>query len=393
MSFSLTSVKEHLIGMGHSSTLNKVRNQPALFERAANNTLARIKVLEGIRTVPLTSTVYDDIYNYALPADYGSLLDLIPQDNRELWDKAFRGPAGEFDRTKAVKQKTISIEADGATKIIRINWRTRQGKILHSMNSLAGNGTWSVVGSATGLVLDKIYKYSGSGSIRFNLVTTGDGIQNTTMSAVDMTDEDEVADIFVWFYIKNSTDLANLTSVTPRWGNDLTTNYWTGVAQTVQADGTAFKVGWNLIKTPWSTATETGTVAPATIDSFRIVFAATAAISQIRVDNIIFTIGRAFDLKYYSKFLFRNAAGTFLSRPAVDEDTVICDNDSLNIFLNECLKAMAHQVEGTDSAFDITFAENEQKELIPAYRAEHPSQAKKLRFKYGSGPRWTFRQR
>ena len=213
------------------------------------------------------------------------------------------------------------------------------------------------------------------------------------MTAVDLTNEDEVADIFVLFYIKNSTDLTSLTNCNIRFGNDLTTNYWVGVAQTTQADGSAFRVGWNLIKIPWSTATETGTVAPATIDSMRVFFTATAAITQIRVDKIIFAIGRNFDMKYYSKFLFRNSAGTFITRPTTDSDIVVCDNDSLNIFLNECLTAMAQQVEGTDSAFDITFAKNEQTELIPAYRAEHPTQAKKLRFKYGSGPRWTFRQR
>ena len=382
--FSVSQVKESLIGMGHSGTLNKVRNTEALLERSASIFLQKCKPLETMRLGTLSSVIYDDVYDYALPTDYNSLIDLLPQDDRENWDMAFRRFAGQFDLEKAIKQKTISIEGSEGAKIIRINWRTRQGKVLHTMNSVTANGTWIAVGSAAGIVANTIFKISGSGSIEFDLVDTGDGISNIGMSAVDLTDEDEVADVFVWIYLGTTT---GLTSITGIWGNDITTAYWTSVAQTLQADGTAFKAGWNLIKFPWSTATETGTVAPAAIDSFKITFAATAAKNNIRIDNIVFSIGRNFDIKYYSKFLFKNSAGTYLSRPASDDDNVLVDNDSLPIYLLELLKAMAHQVEGADSTFDLAYAENELKTLYPTFKSEHPDQRKKAAGRYGGLPR------
>ena len=382
--FSVSQVKESLIGMGHSGTLNKVRNTEALLERSASIFLQKCKPLETMRLGTLSSVIYDDVYDYALPTDYNSLIDLLPQDDRENWDMAFRRFAGQFDLEKAIKQKTISIEGSEGSKIIRINWRTRQGKVLHTMNSVTANGTWIAVGSAAGIVANTIFKISGSGSIEFDLVDTGDGISNIGMSAVDLTDEDEVADVFVWIYLGTTT---GLTSITGIWGNDITTAYWTSVAQTLQADGTAFKAGWNLIKFPWSTATETGTVAPAAIDSFKITFAATAAKNNIRIDNIVFSIGRNFDIKYYSKFLFKNSAGTYLSRPASDDDNVLVDNDSLPIYLLELLKAMAHQVEGADSTFDLAYAENELKTLYPTFKSEHPDQRKKAAGRYGGLPR------
>lgn len=384
--FTVTQIKESLIGMGHGATLNRVRNIEALFERSASKFNAKCKPLETMRIAALASTVYDDVYNYALPSDYNALIDLIPQDNRGTWDVAFRNAAGKFDLEKAVKNQTVSLEGSEGSKIIRINWRSRAGKTLHSMNSVTSNGTWSAVGSATGIIANEIFKVSGSASIEFDLVASGDGIQNTTMDALDLTDEDEVADVFVWVYLGTTS---GITSISARWGNDLTANYWSSVAQTTQADGTAFKAGWNLIKFPWSTATETGTVAPASIDSFRITFVATAAKNNIRVDNIMFTIGRNFDIKYYSKYLFKNSAGTYLSRPASDDDNVTIDNDSLPIFLYECLKEMAHQVEGTDSAFDINYARQELAELYPAFRNEFPDQRKKLIASYGGTPRWS----
>jgi hypothetical protein len=371
--------------MSHGKTLNKITNKYSLYERVASVFLQKCKPLETIRLAGLASTIHDDFYNYALPSDYNSIIDLMPQDDRNNWDRAFRRKAGQFDLEKAIKNNTLSIEGSEGSKIIRINWRSRHGKTLHTMNSVTSNGTWSAVGSATGVIANTIFKITGSGSIEFDLVTTGDGIQNTTMTAIDMTDEDEVSDIFAWVYFGTTV---GLTSISGIWGNDLTANYWTSVAQTTQADGTAFKAGWNLIKLPWSTATETGTVDPTTIDSFKLTFACSVAKNNIRVDNILFSIGRNFDIKYYSKFLFKNSAGTYISIPTTDDDNVTIDNDSLPEFLYEMLKGMAHQVEGTDSAFDITFAEKELQELYPSFRSEHPDQRKKVVGNYSSLPRF-----
>lgn len=384
MSYTVAQIKDHLLGMSHGGTLNKVRNIEALFERSASTFLQKCKPLETMRLGTLASTVHDDVYNYALPSDYNALVDLMPQDNRTHWDKSFRNMSGQFDLEKAIKQKTVSIEGDNGSKIIRINWRTRSGKVLNTMDSTTANGTWSAVASATGISANTIFKVSGNASIEFNVVATGDGISNTSMTAVDLTDEDEVADVFVWVYLPSTT---GVTSISARWGNDVTTAYWASVAQTTQSDGTAFKAGWNLIKFPWSTATETGTVDPATIDSFRITFAMTAQ-NNVRVDNIIFSIGRNFDIKYYSKFLFKNSAGTYITRHTSDDDTVLIDNDSLPLFMLELLKSMAHQVEGTDSAFDIGYAEKELATLYPAFRSEHPDQRVKTLARYTSGPRF-----
>src|SRR3990167_11400630 len=254
--------KDNLSGMLHGGTLNKVRNVESVMQRAANTMLAKIDPIDTMRTAALSGAIHDDVYNYSLPSDYKAIIDLYPQNRRDLLDSANRNYVERFDLRKKLADKTLSIEGSEGSKIIRINWRSRQPKTINEANDTTSNGTWSVVATASGLVADDIDYVSGSGSLRVDLAASGDGIQNTAMSAVDLTDEDEAGDFFVWFKIKNSTDLANFNSITLRWGTDLTTNYWTGVAQTTQADSTAFKVGWNLVRVPWSTATETGTVAP-----------------------------------------------------------------------------------------------------------------------------------
>lgn len=388
MSYTIQACEDNLVGMLHGGSLNKVRNKYVAYERAANTMLQKVKTVESIRIASLTQAVHDDVYNYALPSDFLGLIDLYPLDSYSSLDRGQRRLAQGFNLRKAITDKTISIEGSEGTKNIRINWRKNTPKTVHTMNSLTDNGTWSVVASATGLVLDTFYKISGIGSIRFDLVASGDGIQNTTMTALDLTNEDEIADFFVWVYFGS---VSALTSVSARWGNDLTTNYWTSVAQTTQADGTAFRAGWNLVRFPWASATETGTVAPATVDSFRITVAATAAINDIRVDNIMVSIGRNFDIKYYSKFLFKNSSGTYIAQPTSQSDTVLVDSDAFPIFLHESLKAMAQQIEGSDSTFDINFAEKELTVLYQAYRGEHPDQSKKATNSYGQLPRFADR--
>lgn len=390
MGATISEVKESLTGMGHGGTLNKVRNPEAMFRRAASTMLLKCKPMETIRIAPLSQTIHDELNDYALPSDFGSPIDLYPQAGRDNLDQARRILGEKFSLTAAIDNKTISIEGSEGSKVLRVNWKWRSPKVLNSMNSYDGNGTWLAVGTASGIETDSIYKYSGSGSVKFDVAASGDGISNIGMSQIDLTNEDEIADIVIAVYLPSVT---GLTSITPIWGNDITTKFWTGTAQTTQADGTAFRIGWNIIKASWATATETGTVVPTAIDSCKITFQVSAPIANIRVDNILFSIGQPFDIKYYSKYLFKTAAGVYIKQTTDDTDIVTLDEDGLQIFLLECLNAMAQQVEGTDSAFDVEWVDKELKVLYPAFKGEHQSQTKRATSNYGMMPRFHGRGR
>lgn len=398
MSKSITQLKENLIGMSHSGSLNKVRNFEALLERAGNTMLAKIDPIETMRVQAISQAIHDDIYNYPLPTDHKKTVDLYPQDNRRKTDSVLRTQAEDFAR--GIREKIMGIESINGTKFMKVNWKSTPSKTVHTMESLTANGTWSVVAGASGLAIDPLYKLYGSYSIRFDLAATGDGIQNTTMSQLDLEEWDEQAEFFVPVYME---DVTNLNSVSLIFGNDLTTNYWTSVAQTAQQDGTAFRNGWNLLKFRWSASTETGTVDPSTIDSFKLTFNIDAAISNVRVDNIIVSLGRIFDLKYFSQYFIQSTAGTWLARTTSDDDVVVFDGTAYNILLHECALAIAHQVEGEDSGFDIQYHRSqlngdasspdprERMGLYARYRSEYPSQTKKPTGRYGHLPargRW-----
>lgn len=342
--------------MGHSGTLNRVRNFEQMCERAAMTMLTKVKPLELMYVAELPQAVHDQVYDYSLQSYFGSLIDIYPVDDRNSLDDASRIYAETFDRRKGIDQNKISIEAKQGLKFARIDWPVNAPTVINTMDSLTANGTWSGVGTAANLKLDTLRKISGSGSIEFDLLASGDGIKNSTMTQLDLTSLDGEGAFFAWVYLSSPT---NITSISLRWGNDLTLRFWTSSAQTTQADGSAFVAGWNLVKFLWANATETGVVDDTKIDSVQLTLATTGALSHIRVDNIVVSLGRYFDIKAYSKYLFQDTSGNWESQPTVDsdDDTVVLDADAYQIFLMELLIAMAQQVEGADSEFDIGFAE------------------------------------
>lgn len=358
MAYSIGQVKQNLIGMGHSGTLSRVRNFENMCERAANTMLLKVKPLELMRKAELPQAIYDQIYSYQLPTDFNSMIHLYPEDNRTSLDQASRAYAETFGRRKAIDRNLISIESKEGVKFAHIDWPTTAPMVLNTMDSLTANGTWSAVGSAANLRVDTQRKVSGTGSIEFDIVASGDGIKNTTQTALNLSNIDAGGGFFAYVYLPA---VAAVTSVSARWGNDLTLKYWTSAAQTTAFDGSAFAIGQNLVFFPWGSATETGVVDDTQIDSFQITISTTAALAGVRVDNITVGLGRYFYLKYYSKWLFKDTSGNWEAQPRTDndDDTIVLDADAYQIFLLELLKAMAQQLEGSDSSFDIGWANKE----------------------------------
>lgn len=357
MAKTIAQCRDDLIGMGHGGSLDDIKNFYNLCQRAAGNLLLRISPRETRRIQNLSDALHDDVYNYTIPSDCKEVIDIRPQVNRGIGDSFNQWFAKEFDKYKDRWDDIISIRHDDMSKSIRISKNISPSPIsVHQCNSLTSNGTWSADGTgASNLTLDTQYYVSGGASLNFDLAsgqTTG-YISNTTMTAVDLSDHDEIGSFFMYVYFPDASIITNVIFV---WGNDLAANYWSKTA-TTQADGTSFRNGWNLIKFSWNGATETGTVDPDEIDALKITITYDeTAETDIRVDKIRCSMGEIYEIEYYSNFLFRSSSGTWKGIPTSDEDLINLDEDSFPIFLYECLIEMAQQAQGSDSGFDVNFA-------------------------------------
>lgn len=381
MAFTRAQAESDLAGMLHGSDLSDIVNLDALHFRAGRTVLSRIDPAETRRIAPLANLIHDDVYNYTAPSDLkgNKIIDIRPQVSRTTADNPTQLRSQRFDLRKALRDKTVQVKHDDATKSIRISWDVSPAPVtLHAMNSFDGNGTWSAVASASDVGTDNQSYVSGSGSVKFTHNASGDGIQITDMSSVDITDHENVAEDFFWIDVQNGS---NLTSVTPIIGNDLSTNFLTGVAQTAQADGTSFQNGWNRIKFSLADATESGTVDFSEIDSIKVTLASSEALGVVRVDNFISTIGKNFDIEYYSKFIFRTSGGTFKEDTNSTDDIINLDTDSYNIYLYELAILGAQQTQGQDMTQDINFFTEQLHDptigLYAYYKKQWPSEAMK----------------
>lgn len=375
MTYTILDVKQNLEGMLHGTSLNEITNPNQVFERAARNLLSRIDPADTIRTQQITNAVHSEIYNYTCPTDLKGrkIIDIRPQVNRDQSESFSQRFSKRFDLYK--NYETFQIRYNKGVKTLRASFSILPSPVtIHECDTISNNGTWAVGGDATNLTRDTLNYMAGGASLNFDLTgsaTTG-YIENSTFSDVDLEDYDEIGQIFARVYIP---DADIIESFTLRWGND-SSNYWSATV-TSPYDVSAFYDGWQTLKFDWNGATETGTVDPEAIDYLRFTVTVSSATAEtdLRLDRISVSSGEIWETEYYSECLFSTSGGTWQTTTTEDTDTINLDTDGYNIFLQECLKVAAQQLQGQDSAFDVGFSEAELNRLYKEYETNHPSEA------------------
>lgn len=382
MSHNITDLKEDLTRVIHGGSINKVKNPEALFRTAGLTLLSKVDPDDTIRSAQITNAVHDTIYDYTAPSDLkgNKVIDIGPQINRTSRDNFGQRFSRLFDFRKG--KETFSIRNNSGTKSLRLSASiSPTPKTLHTLNSITDNGTWAVGGDAENLVRDTLNKISGAASLRFDLDgsgTTGH-IEIADMTQVDLTDQDEIGQIFVPIYLP---DASTITNVILRWGNSSTV-YWLATV-TSPHDQSSFKDGWNILAFNWNGATETGTVDPTAIDYLRVTVTYDGvADTSFRVDKIAVSNGEIYEIEYYSEFIFRNTSGVWAEKTSNDSDILNLGVDSYGLYLNEVGILVAQQLQSENQASDVKFFKEQlygdgskrNRGLYTKYLADHPSQA------------------
>lgn len=314
----------------------------SLFKEAAVNVLTEIMPAETVRHNTLE--VFNDIYDYGPPADFRGLADIRPQSlSRDESDNATRRYLESFDQNKNLGEFTEEW-ADGDKLLRYVRPITTPGNLgIHTMDSLATNGTWD--GTASNIALSTRDPYKGSGSISADY-DTGEYIENDDMTAIDLSEHENKSTLFLAGFFPGSSFITNIDL---QWGNDVDSNFFNRTVTAPQFG--SFKDGWNVIPFAWNGATETGTVDTTKIDSIRVTIALSTSDTDIRIDNIFSALGEVRDIIYYSNFLFRTSAGVWIETPTDDTDIVNLDTDAHNLFLYECARIATLQLQGNSDLY------------------------------------------
>jgi hypothetical protein len=380
---TIEDIKTKLAGKLHGTSLNKISDIYGKMREAAGNVLISIDPYTTIRRYTIQNALHDKVYNYTAPEDIKGItkiIDLRPVSFRAKNDEVQGTFSKDFDIRK--QDRSIAIEVLEGVKTLKIA-RTLFNRIEFSrLDSLTGLGV-TVTGNADVAELDINYQnyIDGNGAISFNTLGGGQAILTLAFdNSFDLTKLKDVGSLFHWVNVPNATGVTNFKL---RWGTD-SSNYYEKTI-TSPHDRTAYVSGaWLLNRYNWQGASVTGTPDEAVIAWFEIELNYTGgAITGILLNSLTGSIGKAYELLYYSNRIFRGVDGTYKEAPTVDTDIVMLDPDSENIFLYELAMLCSHEIKGKNFAADFTFwkqllygsPKKGDSGLYAKYEDQYPSQA------------------
>lgn len=382
-----SSFKGKVSGKMRGASLAKVDDPEGKAGEAAGNVLLRLDPPTTKRRQRIENAIYSHIYNYTAPTDLkgeDSILDLRPIGERSPNDSVEGTFGQEFDIKK--KRNSVAVETINATPTLRISKILSAVTTLFRGDSLTLEGTVTASGDVSDLEVDTLDYVAGSGSIKFALsgVTGAGAVTIALTNSIDLSTMYRLGALFEWFKFP---DVSRLNSVTLRWGSGSGV-YWSKTV-TAAHDRSFTEVGndaWMLLRNSWTDASETGgptATDAAAIDYLQISFSYDigVALEGAGIDSITASLGKAYEVLYYSDCLFRGADGTYKTQPTADTDVILLNGDGVNILLYEYMLIIAQEVKGKAMAVDVaTFTRKLEgtqriKGLYELFEAKYPSEA------------------
>jgi hypothetical protein len=392
-SITQAELKSIVNGMVHQK-FDQCASPTVIMNRAVRFVLADMDLRSAKRSASLSPNMFENIYDYGAPSDLKGekVIDLRKQVGRPSYEKWSLVDEKDFDRRKELTYYKVAVRDESFSKLLRIDGLPNTKKsTIHNCDSLTANGTWAAVGGtdASNLTIDTNNYITGNGSINFDMAkgaATG-AIELTGATQVDLTDHDEKGSLFAWVFIPDYSDAEGdtVTNFILRWGND-SSNYWSRTITTAN-DGTTFKDGWNLLRFDWNGATETGTVAPATIDYLRLTVTKSTSLeadTDWRIDDVICVSGELYDVVYYTKYGWQTSAGAYIEESTATTDLLVADTDEIEMIANKTAEYASQELKEYE---EVPYFKGEYNGLKAGYEKNNPSEALKKSRRYGSLPR------
>lgn len=397
--YSISDAGNEIEAQMHGNTLNSIVDIFGVYNRAARRIAGDVD-LQETRIVTSFGAVYQGVWDYPLFTDLkgNSVADFFPQANRTSLDDFGQQYNKDFDL-----QKNYSIKPDftprynNALRTIRINApELPAGLQINAADLINDNGTWISGGGASTPINNSILYTDGvTGSVQTNLAagqSTG-FLQNSTMTAVDLTDEyNNNATQFFQVYLPNA---AAVTSLEFQLGSS-SSNYYHLASIATTWQGTAFQNGWNLIAVPFPSMTVgAGSPVITKINFIKLVFTYNSTQqNQVLINQFYSRIGIQFMMEYYSKYLFRDVTtGVFQEKVTDNSNIVNLDTDAYDLFLFASGADATQQIQGLSALFyDAGYFENRYQECLTNYKSKYKGEKIKPHSYYYSQPQAGYRR-
>lgn len=331
---------------------------------AARRLLSVITPKDLSKRVEIENALYDQVYRFNCPEDLDSKnimqwyrlnqvrnVDTFYHPMRQVTNR-------RFDQHKGNDKNLFTVEWQSGVKFLKVSdfQGNNPGNTIHKMESITENGTWNVFGNVVNLTTDNLTYIAGNGSLRVDVNTSSNtgGIENFTMTPVDISEYFTVGKVFTWVYLPNLNQLQTITL-------DLFSAAGDYYSITVNSphDTNQFQLGWNLVGFPLDTRfmTTNGTPNPADINHIRLTLVTngTLLMNSVRFDNIVLRSGAVYGIQYVSDYMFHDAqTGLWKQVPTDPSDIIHVDGEVYNVLVSNLAVILGQELfTGKTSTTDL----------------------------------------
>lgn len=332
ITITLSQLKSDIAGKMKGTSIREVKDFYGTAFSAASRMMGRIDPMETIRTLTLTTPFYDNVQDYGLMDDYKRMIDIRPQANRNSQPGlSIYSETSPRQFLTTLTPDSYSIRWNSGVRSLRAQ-RLPGGNVIqmdtfdcviNNDGTASSNGKWTAEGDASGFYSEVLNFVEGGGALGMNLsgVTGAADIVNASAAQADLSAlrYQDASTFFIYIPVGYAS---RFTSFTLRRGSSATA--YKQASATSKADGTAFTDGWNFLMFNWNTAATVG-VPDDTQNTYRrfgMTYSVGTSIPGVIVDNWMDALGSLYEAEYYSEYMFRTAAGVWMSRPTSDSDLV-----------------------------------------------------------------------
>lgn len=321
------------INQGIQGKIGMIANQDDFVNSVVRNVKNEVAIRSSRRKQTLSPDLFNGVYQYACPADlhHLRLIDIPAQAKRQ--DGSFDlVPTEQFNRDP--RYGDFAFDDYNGARVLLIKSKVDSQSI--TLDTVQDATNWTAFGDAENIERDGVDYITGGASLSFDIDASGGttaGIERSNMSVVDITEYlGGYGAVFTWFKINSTT---NLTSVSLRLGSS-SGNYYTKTV-TAQHDGTAFEAGWNLLRFPLTSLSQTGTVVNTSIKYAALFMNKTAAkVSETdyKFNGLFLKQGVIHDVLYYSSYGWQTSGGVYIANSTSDSDLLVADQGEYDLFVN-----------------------------------------------------------
>lgn len=352
---------------------------------AARRLLSVITPKDLSRRVIIENALYDQVYRFNCPED-------LDQKNVMQWhriDKVHNTDTfyhemrqttnRRFDQHRTNDRNLFTVEWQSGVKFLKVSNMSGglPGATIHKMESITQDGTWNVFGNTVNLTTDNLTYVAGNGSLRMDINTSSNtgGIENFTLTPVDISEYFTVGKVFTWVYIPNVNQLQTITL-------DLFSAAGDYYSITVNSphDTNQFQLGWNLVGFPLDTRfmTTVGTPNPADINHVKITFVTngTLLMESVRLDNIVLRKGAVYEIQYVSDYMFHDAqTQIWKSIPTDPSDIIHVDHEVYNVLVSHLAVVLGQELfTGKTATTDLNALKDMLKGDIKEYKKNNKAE-------------------